>query len=72
MCAYYLKWILRFFDKIWPLIKTKNFPLNATAIQAFKTLKKQLENATLQNVDEELLFVVECDASRVAASATLN
>ena len=49
MFAYYAKWIPRFSDKIQPLIKNKNFPLNATAIQAFKTLKKQLEIATLQN-----------------------
>ena len=62
----------RFFDKIQLLIKNENFPLNVTAIRAFKTLKKQRENVSLQNIDEELPSVVECDPSDVAATATLN
>ena len=35
--VYNAKWILRFYDQIQPLIKNKNFPLNVTVIQAFKT-----------------------------------
>ena len=35
-------------------------------------LKTELSNATLQSVDERLPFVVECDASDRAISATLN
>ena len=61
-----------FSDKIQPLIKNKNFPLNATAIQAFKTLQKRLENVTLQNNEEELPFVIECDTLQEVVSATLN
>jgi hypothetical protein len=35
-------------------------------------LKKELLNTTLQSIDENLPFVVECDASEVAISAILN
>ena len=69
MFVYYAKWVPRFFDKILLLIRNNNFPLNATA---FKTQKKSQENATLLNIDEELSFVVECDASDVSVSATHN
>ena len=70
--AYYAKWIPNFSDKIQPLINTKTFPLNETALTAFNLLKKQLADATLYSVDENLPFVVECDASEVAISAVLK
>lgn len=72
MFTYYTKWIPKFSNIMQPLIKNKTFPWNATNIKAFKTLWKQLENATLQNIDENVPFIVECDASDVATAATLN
>ena len=41
-------------------------------LSKFLKLRKQLENATKQNTDEQLSFVVECDTSDVAIPATLN
>ena len=41
-------------------------------LQAFKQLKSKLENAALKYINESKPFVVECDASEVAISATLN
>ena len=42
------------------------------AVAAFQSLKKQLEVATLSAIDEDMPFIVECDASDVAVLATLN
>lgn len=72
MFAYYAKWISNFSDKIKPLVNTKTFPLDESALAAFTLIKHQLEIATLQSIDENLPFVVECDASEVAISAVLN
>jgi hypothetical protein len=71
MFAYYAKWIPHFSYQIKPLMKAVTFPLNSDALAAFNTLKKELGNAALQHIDESLPFVVECDASEVALSATL-
>jgi len=70
--AYYAKWIPNFSDKIQPLLNARTFPLGTVAVAAFNLLKKQLEKATLHSINENLPFVVECDASEVAISATLN
>ena len=72
MFAYYAKWINCFADKIRPLADVKSFPLNAKALEAFNVLKSNLQNATLKSIDESKPFVVECDASDIAVSATLN
>ena len=72
MFAYYAKWIPHFSDKIRPLVDSKTFPLDDDALVAFNSLKKELEQVTLCSIDESLSFVVECDASEVAVSATLN
>ena len=72
MFAYYAKWLPNFFDKIKPLVNVKSFPLDNTALSAFKLLKDELMSVVLYSVDESLPFVVECDASDVAISAVLN
>ena len=72
MFAYYSKWIPQFSDKAYPLIHASTFPLHAEALSAFELLKSDLGNAILNCIDESLPFVVECDASDVAISATLN
>ena len=72
MFAYYAKWIPNFSDKIQPLVNATSFPLDESALSAFGQLKKELERATLHSIDESQPFVVECDASEVSVSATLN
>ena len=70
--AYYSKWIHRFSDKILPLSDSKVFPIEGEALAAFENLKIELGDVALQNIDETKPFVLECDASEVAISATLN
>ena len=41
-------------------------------INAFKLLKSDMELATFHSIDEEVPFVVECDASETKLSATLT
>ena len=72
MFAYYAKWIPKFSDIAAPLYRVTSFPLNSEALSVFKQLKKLLCNAALGCIDESIPFVVECDASDVAVSATLN
>ena len=38
----------------------------------FESLKQNIANASLQAIDENALFVVDCDTSDMAISATLN
>ena len=54
------------------LVNATSFPLDESALSAFDQLKKELERATLHSIDESQPFVVECDASEVCVSATLN
>ena len=70
--AYYAKWIKEFSEKIKRLKEAKSFPLNDSQINDFQNLKKEIVGAALQSIDENMPFVVECDASDVAISATLN
>ncbi|XP_065679006.1 uncharacterized protein LOC136093720 [Hydra vulgaris] len=72
MFSYYSKWIPSFANKVRPLINVKSFPISSEALEAFQFLKRELHAATLSSIDESLPFVVECDASDVAVSATLN
>ena len=72
MFGYYAKWIPNFSDKIQPLVNSTSFILDESSLSAFDLLKKELERATLQFIDESQPFVVECDASEICVSATLN
>ena len=72
MFAYYAKWIPNFSDKMQPLSQATKFPLDEKALDAFTTLKKELEEAALHSIDVSLPFVVQTDASEVAVCATLN
>ena len=72
MFAYYAKWISSFADKVRPLAQYKIFPVTDSALKSFELLKTELARGTLRSVDESLLFTVECDASDIAVSATLN
>ena len=50
----------------------KSFPLDSAACASFELLKGKLTRETLHSIDENLPFVVECDASETAVSVTLN
>ena len=47
-----------------------HFSLNQNKLQEFQILKKDI--AALSSIDEESLFVIGCNESDVAVSATLN
>ena len=72
MFSYYSKWIPKFSDYIQPLLKVETFPLSENAINSFEEMKTKLKEASLQRIDENISFVVECDASDFAVSAVLN
>ena len=72
MFACYAKLTPNFSDKIQTLVNTKKLPLDERALNALNLLKKELKEATLHSVDENLSFEVECDASDVTVSVVLN
>ena len=72
MFAYFTKWIPQFSDRIQPLMSVTTFPLGIAPLTANNLLRRELEKATLHSIDESYPFVVKCDASEVAISATLN
>ena len=72
MFAYYAKWIPRFSEKIRPLADAVSFPLSNEALAAFNALKNELGDVVLSPIDEDASFIVECDASEVTISASLN
>ena len=72
MFAYYAKRITNYSDKIVHLKNSKTFPLTTEALKEYEALKMDIAKASLQAIDENCPFVVECDASKVAISATLN
>ena len=70
--AYYAKWVPNYSDKVKVLKNVTQFPLVNEALTDFKDLKQAIAKATLQAIDDSIPFQVECDASEVAISATLN
>ena len=72
MFAYYAKWIPQFSDKIRSLAESETFLPTKAAIESFNALKNELGSVVLAPVNEYIPFVVECDASDVAISASLN
>ena len=50
----------------------RHFPLLSTAVEAFESLKKTIEDAVVTAIDETIPFEVETDASEVAIATTLN
>ena len=70
--AYYAKWVKGFSHKIERGKNTTSFALQSEVIQDSENLKKDNKNASLSAIDEEEPFEVECDASDIPISATLN
>ena len=72
MFAYYARWIPQFSYKIRPLTDTVSFPLDQKALASINALKDELTRVALSPINEDIPFVVECDASDDAISASLN
>ena len=70
--AYYSKWIKNFSTKIKPLSSNTIFPLPDSVMEAFASLKTDIEKCVITVIDENVPFVVETDASNIAIAATLN
>ena len=68
----YAKWVVNISNKILHLKATKSFPLSRETLQEFIELKAEIADSSFHAIDENRLFVVECDASEVAISAALN
>ena len=62
MFAYYAKWIFNYSSKICPLVENKQFPM---------PFKKDIAESSIKVIDNELLFVIETDASEKAIGDTL-
>ena len=75
MFSYYARWIPDFSSKIRPLVQSNvssTFPLPLDASQSFSNLLQDLAAASVKCIQENVPFVVECDASEYAFAATLN
>lgn len=70
--AYYSQWISKFSEKSYPISHNNIFPLSGAALTAFRTLKRELEDAVLVTHDPKETLTVETDASDFAIAATLN
>ena len=75
MFSYYVRWIPNFSSKIRALVQynvSSIFPLSFKASQSFSGLLRDLAAASVTCIQENVPFVVECDASEYALAATLN
>ncbi|XP_047989823.1 uncharacterized protein LOC125229088 [Leguminivora glycinivorella] len=70
--AHYAKWVYNFSEKIQPLIKNSNFPLDESAQRSFQLLKSDIKRAALIAIDDKETLTVETDASDFAIAATLS
>lgn len=70
--AYYSNWIPKYSDKIRPLTQSATFPLTNEACNAFEAMKKEIAEALVVAVDDNVPFVLETDASDHCIAATLN
>ena len=70
--AYYSKQNAEFSGESYDLYKATECPLKDKVLAAFEKQKISLKEASLNHTDETIPFQVECDASDVAVSATLN
>ena len=72
MFAHYSHWIHGFSEKIRPLVDSRTFPLQKPALEAFCRLKKDIAEATMSAISDDVPFVVETDASDHMVAATLS
>lgn len=71
MFSHYSKFISCFSEKIKHLTQC-SFPLSEKALSAFQKLKKDIENASVACIDNDVPFCVETDASDTTIAATLS
>ena len=69
---YYSNYIPWYSDKIQPLAAMKTFPYTPEAAEAFKVLKKTIEESVVCSIDESERFDIETNASDFAIAATHN
>ena len=72
MFACYSQWIQNFSEKVCLLNKNSRFPLPPSVVECFEKLKNDIKDAAVANIDPDIPFVVETDASDYAIAATLN
>ena len=72
MFAHYSKWIPKFSKKIRLLITNETFPINDNVLRVFEALKKEITNAVVVAVDENVPFTIETDASEFSIAAQLT
>ena len=72
MFSYNARWIQSFSDKIKLLNSATHFPLNQIEVNVFESLKAELAEAAMQEIDENVSFTGETDAFDFAISGTLN
>ena len=70
--AHYSQFIRSFSAKLHPLSQTTSFPITSEALEAFNTLKKDIQNSIMSTIDVTLPFTLETDASDFAIAAVLN
>ena len=70
--SHYSKWIRDFSKKVKPLNQNRKFPIEEEALEAFLSLKKDVESSVVCAIDESQPFELETDASEFALAATLN
>ena len=52
--------------------RNSRFPLPPSVVECFEKLKNDIKDAAVANIDPDIPFVVETDASDYAIAATLN
>ena len=72
MFSHYCRWIPAFSEKIRPLLSKNGFPLSEDAIKAFHSIKKDVIQASLSAIENDIPFRVETDASEFAIGAILT
>jgi predicted aspartyl protease len=72
MFSYYSKWVPKFSDKIHRLIHCKEFPMGKELIEDFEDIKRCIQKSVVINVEDDVPFCVETDASEFAISAILT
>lgn len=70
--AYYSQWIPKFCDKIALLVRSRVFPLDKEAKNAFNNLELDIANSVVCSVDESVPFELETGAPDIALAGILN
>ena len=70
--SYYSNYIPWYSDKIQPLVAKKIFPYTPETAEAFKVLKKHIEESVVCSFDESVRFDFETKATDFAIALTLN